>query len=57
MKAFSYIFKLILVTGTLFFIYIYCHSLVAIDHQVSSHFLIQRAREGGIPSAIAASSG
>lgn len=57
MKAFSYIFKLILVTGTLFYIYIYCHSLVAIDHQVSSHFLIQRAREGGIPSAIAASSG
>lgn len=51
MKAFSYIFTLTLITG-IFLFFLNCHSLVVIDCQVSSHFLIQCAREGGTPSVI-----
>lgn len=52
MKAFSYIFKLTLITGI--FSFLNCHSLGMIDCQVCSHFLIH-AREGGTPSVICTS--
>ena len=52
MKAFSYIFKLTLITEISSFLN--CHSLVVIDCQARSHFLI-RASEGGTASAICTS--
>lgn len=49
MKAFSYIFKLTLITGI--FSFLNCHSLVVIDCQARSHLLV-RAREGGTAGVI-----